>query len=193
MVRQLEENGEAVDYLALIDSPPPLKNTADTVFEFTPESEVSWLSDYLPDEDLKEAIKKLPDIHAIWSTILDYFEESDFDPEVVKRAIPGNLVKMIPNVDQLNIRQLVMYLNIIRSLDRARSIYLPPAKVKAPVYFVGASESKRVKKEEWNQYTEVPATFDEVPGDHFSILRTPQVKNLARIFKNLEDKPVPQP
>ncbi|MCP5105377.1 MAG: amino acid adenylation domain-containing protein, partial [bacterium] len=189
MARQLEtgETGrDTVQYLVLVDSPPPRIVQEDPPVkpvEFSRETERQWVSDILPAGEALEKILKEPDIEGLWSAVIDYLEASRFDIDVIKKAIPGNMVRAIPNVDRLAIRELARYFNVIRGLDNARAAYVPTGQVAAPVFYFAAGETESIVKEEWSRYTRSPVTFFIVPGDHFSIFQPPRVKDFVEVFE----------
>ncbi|MCP5104635.1 MAG: hypothetical protein GY950_14715, partial [bacterium] len=186
MARQLETGRDTVQCLVLVDSPPPGSSQEDPPVkpvEFTRESELQWVSNTLPAGDAVEKILKEPDIEGLWSAVIDYLEASRFDIDVIKKAIPGNMVRAVPNVERLAIRELARYFNVIRGLDSARTAYVPAGQVAAPVFYFAAGETESIAKEEWNRYARSPVTFFNVNGDHFSIFQPPRVKDFVNIFE----------
>ena len=185
IANQLEMNGESVQFLALIDSPPPQEYPINNFFEFTRASELHHACNYFPDNrEIKKKLAEQPDIDSLWISIIKYLEENHFDLDILKQSIPGNLASVIPNVDRLSIRQLVEYFNLIRSLDRARQFYLPSRHISTPVLYFAASESKMIPKAYWNKFTNSPIKYLEIEGDHFSIFRLPGTSNFAKMFSN---------
>jgi thioesterase domain-containing protein/acyl carrier protein len=113
---QLEQSGEKIAFLALIDTPPPHKNL---------------------------------------------MKEIEFN------------------------NQLMGYSNLSKQLLVARALYKPVGKINAPVHYIAARQSKKLKKENWQKYSSQKITYEEVPGDHFSILKSSQVLQLALLFSRL--------
>ncbi|HLP58746.1 MAG TPA: hypothetical protein VK186_07955, partial [Candidatus Deferrimicrobium sp.] len=62
-------------------------------------------------------------------------------------------------------------------------------KIHIPVHYVAAGQSKGFKKEHWQKYCDKKINYYEIPGDHFSIFRGPQVIDLAEIFSGIIEKP----
>ncbi|NIM15512.1 MAG: AMP-binding protein, partial [Candidatus Aminicenantes bacterium] len=182
IVRQLEKKNETVSVFGLFDSPPPNRSLSANTFEFTFESELNFGLAYLPDGEIKEKIENLSTIHRLWMTIIDYLEENRLDLEFIKKAIPGDMVRSIPNVEQLGIRQLIHYFNIIRSFDRARTLYIPSGKIDTTIHYFAARESRKIRKEDWNCYCSQPVMAYEINGDHYSIFNIPEVVSFAKKF-----------
>ncbi|HLP57477.1 MAG TPA: amino acid adenylation domain-containing protein, partial [Candidatus Deferrimicrobium sp.] len=117
MVAQLEQKGEEIAFLALVDSPPPHKNLVNEAAEF--------------------------------------------------------------NEKSLN------YSHLSKTLLNARALYKPAGKIQKPVHYIAAGQSRGFKKEHWQRYCAAEINYYETPGDHFSILKLPQVIELAKIFSKI--------
>jgi amino acid adenylation domain-containing protein len=187
MVRQLEQMNEPVGFLCLIDSLPiqPQQQGELEAHEFTLESELKWVLEYFPDSPLKEKLNCISGFHQLWPFVVDYLDTNPSEANRIKQLIPAYMAQVIPNFEQLGIKDLVYYLNIERSFDRALASYRPPTKINTPVYFFGASQSSKNNKNhwtQWNSYCRLPVTYFEISGDHYSIFKTPQVIPLAHIF-----------
>jgi tyrocidine synthetase-3 len=187
---QLEKMGTAVAFLGLIDSPGPRTVSAEEADEFTLESELEWVRNYLPDDEIRERVKNAADIEETWSMITNHLEEKHFDVEWVRRLIPDHLARIIPNYHQLDIRELIYYLNINRSLTSARAGYIPLRKIHTPMHYLKADQSPPDIQESWNDYCREPIRSYEIPGDHFSIFRKPGVDKTIRVFENVFKKVV---
>jgi amino acid adenylation domain-containing protein/FkbM family methyltransferase len=145
MAVQLEELGETVEFLGLINSSPPGFRLEDGAV--------------LPSAASLESLTK----------------------ESLLKALPSSWKQAIPGVDELSRRELLGYISIILSLDRARNIYVPGAKVDAALHYMVARDFPIKGKEQWIEFSARPIRFYEVRGDHFSIFSDPGVRELADI------------
>ncbi|MCP4153277.1 MAG: AMP-binding protein, partial [bacterium] len=180
MALQMEKMGETVQYLSLIDAAPPSTESALTITDssvFTPGTENRRLREYLAEAGLKveENIQ--------WHDIPNYLLQSAGGIESIKKIIPPTLSRRIPNFQEIGIDALIAYFNIGRSLDRARHIYTPSTQLAAAMYCFSAQTAlyfeTRLKKH-WGDYCRTSPRNIEIPGDHFSILKPPQVIRLAQ-------------
>jgi amino acid adenylation domain-containing protein len=185
MVRQLELMEENVEFLAVIDSPAPHEDLWKNTSEFTLESELKWLTDYLTDDKIKEEIAHLTHLRQLWQVIVDYLEKTNFDVQRIRELIPGNMAGAIPNYDQLGRKELIYYFNVIRIFANARALYIPPGKINTPIHYFGASESVEIIPQYWTNYCQKPLKMYEVRGSHSSIFKIPQVAEFAGIFDNI--------
>jgi amino acid adenylation domain-containing protein len=72
--------------------------------------------------------------------------------------------------------------DVIRALVEARDRYRPGDKVNTTVYFFKASRSRIPNKKRWSNYFKEPVTFYDINGDHFSILKMPNVAAFSELF-----------
>jgi thioesterase domain-containing protein/acyl carrier protein len=75
--------------------------------------------------------------------------------------------------------------DVIRALVEARDRYRPGGKVNTTVYFFKASRSRIPNKNRWSDYFKEPVIFYEMNGDHFSILKMPDVAAFGKLFDNV--------
>lgn len=183
MARQLESRGEEIGFLGLINSLAPQEELGNGVNEFSLESELSWLSDYLPQEKIKEGVRNVKELDRLWPLIVQYFERDFTDTGTIRGLIPENIAMAIPNFRQLGIRELIYYLNIVRSFDRARNLYIPEGKIDTELNFFCASRSEIDNRDRWRHYCRKPVKFHHVNGDHFSIFEKPEVAEFAKKFE----------
>jgi len=182
MANQLERIGEKIGFLSLIDSPPPGENPGRDVPAFTVETEKKFVEKYLPDIELKEKLGNVEDIEKIWPIIVEYLESNHYDTETVKRVIEEYEAHNVPDYSELQVAGLIEYLNTGRTLYQARALYIPRGKIKTPVHYFGAAQSKGIITEHWDEYCERPVRCREIDGDHFSIFKMPKVAGLAEVF-----------
>jgi thioesterase domain-containing protein/acyl carrier protein len=182
MARQLEQTGEKIASLAMINTIAPRPELAQEVKEFNHESELNWVWDYLPDNEIKEKVRKEPDMNHIWPLLTKYLEEIDFDIDIIKNSIPTHIADATPNFNRLSIKELIYYMNMVRSLINARNLYIPKSKIRITPQFFTASRFVIPNREQWNNYCQEPLKFFEVMGDHFSIFELPETIQFAKLF-----------
>ncbi|MDQ1350461.1 MAG: hypothetical protein QG657_763 [Acidobacteriota bacterium] len=187
--RQLEQRGEEVKFLGIVDTPPPLGS--DEERDFTAESELSFLLETFPLDEIKEHISNIFDYHELWRYVIDYLGKSDFDFGAFKKQIPISIVNSFPNFDQLTLSQVANRINVVRGYRHAEHRYFPHGKKNVPMYLFNAREShvkKMAVKTNWNDYFNKPMKVVDVPGDHYSIFREPDVIEIAAaIDKELQE------
>jgi fengycin family lipopeptide synthetase D/gramicidin S synthase 2/tyrocidine synthetase-3 len=184
MAVQLEKMNEQISFLALIDSPPPHKSLWKETGEFNLETELNFINEYSPSGEWIEEAKKAGDLDHLWLLLVDYLEAGNYDVEVIKKAIAGYGVQALPNFQQLNIKEAIYYLNLGRTLRKARDLYKPSGKIHTYIHYFAASESKDIKKEYWQRYVS-EVMFLEIEGDHFSIFKEPGVIRFSKLFSEV--------
>ncbi|MCP4156289.1 MAG: hypothetical protein GY757_51730 [bacterium] len=189
MARQLEENDDETEFLALFDTSAPFGNLRKTISDFTAKSELKLISQHITTNDILSKLKKLHDINQIWSLVIKYLEDN-LDIEIIRNFIPGHMAKIIPGFYQLKIQPLIANWNKIRSLQRAAGRYTPAGKNNTNVHFFAAKETDIINRKQWNHYSVKPITLYEVEGDHYSIFKKNTVKKLSTLFNRTLKKTI---
>lgn len=185
MALQLEEMKEKVSFLGLIDAPGPRENWEPGMSLFSKESELTWLWELLPDEEIKGKLKQVQYIDEIWSTIVAHLEENHHGIETVKRLIPERMAREIPAYHSQDTRELIYYLNFNRTLGNALAFYTPHQLAHTSIHYLKASESQGISGICWKDYCLKPIKFHEIIGDHFDILTKPNVIQTAKIIDQI--------
>lgn len=106
--------------------------------------------------------------------------------ETLKIKVPKSVIAAIPRFDQLEIREIVYYLNTIRTLHSLRANYFPNCKVKTEVNFFKSTDDKIVDDESlWNNYCINEIKRHEVSGKHVTIFQIPYVNQFSNILNRL--------
>lgn len=135
------------------------------------ESELVWIDEYLPADELKLKLKNISEIGPIWPVIVNYLEEKRYRVEKVREFMPAHFVRIMPNFYSPSTGELIFYLDMGRTLARARESYIPEGKVKARLCYIEASGSAGRFVEGWRRYCRRDIQSYRVEGDHFSMLK----------------------
>lgn len=184
IARQLEEINETVEFIGLIDSPPPHENLRPDVLQFTPQAEIQFIRPYLRDKNLYDILQQARTIEQTWTEILDYMETQNLDVNILRQIITDIEGRPLPQYQSDSIRDTLKYMNIARSLSSARASYIPANKVKSPLRYFGAIQSGQVQWETWNRFCHEPLIFKSIVGDHYSIIKHPDVVAFASQFND---------
>jgi len=195
IARLLESQGETVSHLILIDAPPPHAKEIKTPFAFSRESELNLFYELLPQErgPLLDVIGSEPDVARLWESVAHYLESKntevkDLNYKAIAPFLPG-----LPFAGQMPVRQLFLAVNIIRSLHFAWERYSSSQKIRASIHYFEAQEgiaagnndrrdnekNKTQIRKQWSKLSKGKFDVFELEGDHFSIFREPQVRQLA--------------
>lgn len=197
MVRMLERLGETVGFFSCVDAFLFKDEVAGTSGDFTLENELEWLQDYLPEHDseLKKKIAGVTEFQHLWPLIADHLDRAGGEGRTLLRGmLPDNMSAIIPNFKELSAGQLIGNLNLLRTFNHALACFAPSGKIRTPLHFFKAARPTwEIREDHWSdcRSTEEPVNFYDVPGDHFSIFRTPDVTGLADRFGNAFKKVLP--
>ncbi len=199
MIRQLEQENESIRFFAIIDAEAPNESALSSVTEFNVETELERIRQFLPGIGIEEKVAGITDVDRLWPVVLEYLEEIDYDVELIKKSLPQLIVAALPNFAGLDLRELIYYLNLLRTFENARNGYIPESKVNTTAHFFGSSRpmeginlDQETFKEftgnnirQWNQFTTRPPRFYEITGDHYSIFAKPDVVEAAKRFNHI--------
>ncbi|MCU0289616.1 MAG: non-ribosomal peptide synthetase, partial [Acidobacteria bacterium] len=184
IVKQLEETGKTTAFLGLFDSPGPGMSQEQSNNQFTLQSEINNIKEYLPDLPIKVILEKVANLEELWPAIVDYMKENSIAAETIKKLIAEHGIPGF-NYDKSGIEELILHLNMTRTLLNARERYIPSGKIKVQVHYFEALESIGKIKQRWNEYCESAIEYYNIPGDHFSIFKMPYIEKFARLFQEV--------
>lgn len=108
--------------------------------------------------------------------------------ERVLELIPQEWKSAIPGIDTLSFAELVPYVHIVLSLDHARHSYVPNSTLSSTVHYFAATDSPIKNENGWQPYIKEEIQHYYLEGDHYSIVRNPQVAELARLMTSALNK-----
>lgn len=186
MALQFEKQGETVNLLALANTIPP-KHWED-IECFDIQSEKVFLEKYLNIKiDLHSPNNK--SMQELWAWAIEHMENNNMSvqlKESLTNTVPQSVLNAIPKFEQLNVKEVVYYLNAIRTLHNLRANYFPSGKVNANVNFFKSTNDKIVDDETvWKNYCNNKMEVYEVYGEHVSIFQRPHVKQFSKLLNHL--------
>ncbi|MGE5340111.1 MAG: amino acid adenylation domain-containing protein [Candidatus Omnitrophota bacterium] len=184
IVRQLEQVGEQVAFLGLIDAPGPRLDIGDHAADFTLAHEKQWIGDYFPDHEIQEKINGAASVSELWAMIAAHFHERNENIQNLQYRIVEHLGQ-IPPYGQSGMAQWIHDFNTERTLTRARALYVPTSQIHTVAHYLKASRSPLAFQESWADYCAQPLKSYEISGDHRSILREPAVCQTAETVDDI--------
>ncbi len=181
IANQLEQIGDKLEFFAMFDTYHPVKTD---YREFNLAEEKGLIRQYLSEEAAKE-LEELTTMEEAWEYFANYVKENNLDLAMIGESINSNMLRIIPDFAFGDIEKLVYHVNLIRSYDLARDLYLPERILQTEVNFFKASKSKDDGIENWNLYTSKTVKVYTITGDHFSIFKVPGVFELGNIFEKV--------
>jgi len=187
IARQLEELGEQIDCLSLINSISP--RVWHGVTPFTQETELKFLLDILPEQEKYISTNAL-DIQALWQDAIKELQSISNIEQLIRTKIPNEVAVSIPNLCNTDMPTLIKYINIIRTLHVARVYYKPSTALNTKLSFIEVSANdvitdKNANLADWQRFCSHPINRLQVPGDHYSIFAAPNVVKLAHLLSSL--------
>ncbi|MCP4181645.1 MAG: amino acid adenylation domain-containing protein, partial [bacterium] len=180
MIRQLEQENENVRFLGIMDSMPPNISKNANAVEFTVESELSWIRNYIDNDEVIAGFNAKSDLKDFWYDIIDYLKNID---EIVKDVIIKNIGFEIKESKKSSVEELIKHMNFVRSLSRACNYYKPENAIVSQINYFSASDSKNAFINGWRENSSKDLIVREIEGTHFSIFTLPSVIGLHKAFE----------
>ncbi|MDH7478383.1 MAG: amino acid adenylation domain-containing protein [Syntrophomonadaceae bacterium] len=189
MAQQLEESGQEVRSLTLINSicPRPWED----IECFSLDTEYALLNSFLPASEM-ELLRNATSMEELWNEVINLALSGRVSEQNLRAAIPDEVAAAIPNFETAEAAAILRYLNVIRTIHNARALYFPTGKLKTRVHFIEVTANDVITDKEgnlagWQRYCTQPIHRISTEGDHFSIFREPHVEGLARSLEHLQD------
>ncbi len=178
IARLLEQSGNRVSFLGIIDSTPPGGLGYTYQPEFTVESEFEWLKQFVDNTEILGGLDGINDLDNLWSNAIDSLKRLAISEEVIRRGIMALIGYHIKGYESLPIEELIVYMNFTRTLLRACMNYTPEYPVHTEITYFKAKALGAENPEIWFTYSKEGGTIHTVAGDHFTILKQPGVFKL---------------
>ncbi len=189
MAKQLEQRGQQVDGIWLFDTESPSdKAIVEPIFSI--ENEITFISNILSDNWLSESSKEIYTMDELWLEAANYIEKHGIAVERIIKLVPQYAKQIQAGTENVENNEIIKYVNMIRTINRAVFGYKPIAKIKAHVHLIKAKDSSWLEPVKWEAYAEGYFELSEIEGDHFTIFSEPNVYELIKTFeKSMEERP----
>lgn len=188
IARQIEVLGFGLVNLILIDARSPYQDPNNIKWSFNSETEIEFLNRIFSLYDMNIETKS-NDLDTIYKELLIFLENhKEIDKEVILKMIPNEIKQVIPVYAMQNIKEILYYANIIRTIHRASFYYNPSGILKSQIHYIKPSRSDICDSEQWDKYCQNKMHICYIEGDHYSIFKEPYVKTLAFLINELVKK-----
>lgn len=184
MVLQLERMGKEVALFTVIDSYAPQRQLWKEIDLFTLESERQFLLTQMNAIDIKEKLLSAQSIRQLWDNYVDYLVKVNLDINIIRNGFPNDVKRSIPNFEQLSLRELIYYYNLLRTFNNLQALYIPDGIVKTKMHYIRAKSSEISNELIWNKYC-TDLVFYDIEGTHYSIFEEGNVGQLVDCFKEI--------
>ena len=187
MALQLEQKGRTLGFFGMINSFAPDREFWDQVPAFSLYTEAAAIKKLPRSEAFKKLYGKPESISGIWLCLLEYYDMIGLSAEELKKCVDDDMDRAIPYYDSANVtvRHIVYYINVLRTFDNARALYVPTRRLRAQAHFFAAAEETAANIPVWNQYCEKPMQIHEIRGSNFSALQYPKVQEFSELLNKM--------
>jgi len=178
IVRQLEEQGENVSFLGMIDTKPPEKRK-DKIQPFSLQTELDFIEKAFSGMLKVQTLKNEDSMTQIWGCLIELIESAELKREHIFENIDKGIIKYIPNYEQMSIDEFIETMNIIRTLGKSASYYMPEGKIKTITHVFKAKDTI-ISIHDWDEYCLNEVRYQVINGNHYSIFDETNVIELAK-------------
>ncbi|MEN8215020.1 MAG: amino acid adenylation domain-containing protein [Pseudomonadota bacterium] len=174
LARQLEQRGETVALLVILDTRP---STSDGKDDTTTWNETDWLWAIV---GIFEQLTETE--YGLSKEMLQSQETLEQSYELVMQHLKQQGIFFAPTAESEQLKAMV---NTYKANIHAHANYQPQCRLKAPIVLFRAQEQPEdtisVLSEDldWGQYTSEKVTVEWTPGTHLTMFKEPHVKQLA--------------
>ena len=181
IVRQLEAAGEKVSYFAILDTTGPEADSFENNVPFTLENEKKMVLRFATAKKTRKKIEEAQTVPEMWSILMSELDAQGLRPLILRLSLPKAFTAVIPNVENLDCRELLCYFNKMRSLFNMQAAYRPCGMVNVTTHYFMARDTDVKNGLCWKKYCE---TFDlqYVEGNHLSMMERGKVKGLTDLM-----------
>lgn len=141
--------------------------------------EVAFMKKYLTDEMIESCGNCT---EKLWETIAMKIDENEEYRQAVISFIPPVLMRLLPNLNGLDGRKLIYFINMFRSSENARYMYQSQEHSKATCYYYHAAEEPVEHYQDWIHYVELFEDY-EAAGNHVSMFSEEHIASLSKQFE----------
>jgi acyl transferase domain-containing protein/thioesterase domain-containing protein/aryl carrier-like protein len=185
MALQMEQQEEVPGLLVFFDCRGPMARINNKPTEFTLETEKNFLKGFFGGTGIEEKLERITEIHHIWPVVVEILESDPSYKEGLEKFIRQDPLLSLLNFEGQRVKEIVQYLNLSRTFQKAADRYLPARKLQTPLHFFEGTEASQAIPVYWQEYCAQPIIHHKMRGDHYSIFKPPLVKEFAGIFSEL--------
>ncbi|MCK8521584.1 thioesterase domain-containing protein, partial [Aquimarina sp. D1M17] len=174
---QLEAQGEKVENLIIIDSALQFEKTLENqIIDISSEIELAKSKFDIP--EIEE--QNFDSINEVWNYISDSKKFLQTPLEDIRNMVPEMIQLLIPDFLDKNAQEIMEATNKIRLLIAASDRYFVNNPINANTLYISPNQSQVNIDREKQQHLFRNSNTITLPGDHFSIMRSPVVNELSR-------------
>ncbi|MGI6085315.1 MAG: amino acid adenylation domain-containing protein [Acetivibrionales bacterium] len=189
MANILEKRNGSIGFLGLFNSIAPRK--WDNIELFTTDGEIKFIKETLGLDEFMIDESRNFTIDCVWENCIKILNNLNCNQvDEIKSKIPMDIRLAIPKFSELQIVEIMRYINCIRTLHAARALYFPERRISAKVHFFNALkdtiiEDKKNNIKEWNKYCRLNLVHSDLEANHFSMFQSPCVEELGDIINGI--------
>lgn len=177
MCRWMENRGKDVKFLGLINSFAPDREFWGKVTDFSSEGELKKIRFLMNGTGFDSGkIDGMP-INEMWNRVYRFLDRNpDYEAE---KFVYDDIDRIIYNYEYRKPKEIALYANIIRTLDRLRAKYNPFNKIQTNIHLFLANQEYAANYPRWKKMTSGDLFVKHVVGTNTSVFKEPNVRRLA--------------
>ena len=176
---QLERLGHEVGAVVMIDSAGPPAEGQPNIEVFNPPDEMDFVRRHVAAYSEGTNLPAPDSCEAVWESVVQCLEKQGITAASLQTMLVREGFELFSLLDTMDLRRMIRCFNSIRSWDRARSLYVPSGTLAAAVHFIKAGRTAQDFSLQWQPFCEELIKLSVVQADHYSMLQTPGVSQVA--------------
>ena len=180
ITRQLEFLGQEVEKMIMIDSffnfngkPNAKKNSISKNIEFIKS---------ISNKDINFNQSEISSVSELWNVFMETAEFKDIQKENILKLIPKHEKQMIPNIHNMDTKEIILAVNKIRLITQMMMNYSITTPIQASSKYIRANSSN-IEADKLSEYISDLEVMT-ITGTHFSIMKNEKAAKLAEIIEN---------
>lgn len=184
IARLVEQANEKIHLLSIIDSQPPSTVLEEEKKQFNIESEVEILKQIIEDSKITKQLSNFANIKQLYTFLSKELEYISNAEEILKN-LPEDIKRIVPTYKKMKVDELLKAINLIRSIHKAKENYALNGKIKTVIHAFIPERTDILNIDLWSNYSINSIKKYNILGDHYTVLKLPQVKKLAELMNEL--------
>lgn len=172
---QLEQQGNELSFLSLVNTFAPNRKFWGTVDKFNLHTELVEIQKFVssPNTDILNQKTTVE----MWHKAIEQIKTEFTQLAEFKKIVYDDMDRSIPNFQNDNITEydILYYINVMRTFDNARALYSPKNIIKAQCHFFKATLEMAANTDSWQNFFKKPIKFIDIRGNNFDIWKEDNV------------------
>lgn len=187
-----EQRNEKVLMLSIFDAITPVESSIGKKESFALIDEITLLQKAMPGFEENFMADAINDTNELWKAVINYCSLNDEASRLIRNMVSkllGSLYYALPEIAETDIKALIHYVNVVRSISNLYYGYMPQTRLRCNIDFFYVNESEYAKDiDRWQAFSEQTVHYHKMNGTHFTMFHNKNAKDLGIKFNEILDR-----